>query len=77
MAGLLSEEDLRDLADSLVQVLEFDTPVERETYIHERGWDSRPERKSAIEADNDAAAAVGTATVGSPPATPREPRDWR
>ncbi len=45
MAGLLSEEDLHDLADSLVRVLEFDTPVEREAYIHERGWDSRAERK--------------------------------
>jgi len=43
MADFLSEEDLRDLADSLVKVLEFDTAAEREAYVRERGWAARAE----------------------------------
>ena len=45
MADLLSEEDLADLTDALVQVLEFDTVAEREAYIQDRGWAARAERQ--------------------------------
>ena len=41
MAEFLSEEDLRDLAGSLVKVFEFDTVAERRAHIGERGWAAR------------------------------------